>query len=115
MIHPLAAADEVEEFLRTMGWENIADEPFSIREKLEGEQWNSSQSNSCSRKLDQSLPASLPKTFTLRTLFTRYLDFNAVPRRTFFQYLRDFTSDDLEREKLEEFLSKEGAVSWPCI
>ncbi len=43
-------------------------------------------------------------------LFTRYLDFNAVPRRSFFQYLRDFTSDDLEREKLEEFLSKEGAV-----
>jgi len=60
---------------------------------------------------DQSLPTSLLNTFTLRTLFTYYLDFNAVPRRTFFQYLRDFTSDDLEKERLEEFLSKDGTVS----
>ncbi|KAF9442824.1 riboflavin synthase domain-like protein [Macrolepiota fuliginosa MF-IS2] len=93
VIHPLASADEVEEFLGIMGWETAADESLLIKEKLE----------------DQTLPPSLPNTFTLRMMFTRYLDFNAVPRRTFFQYLRDFTSDDLEREKLEEFLSKEGA------
>jgi sulfite reductase alpha subunit-like flavoprotein len=43
-------------------------------------------------------------------LFTQYLDFNAVPRRSFFEYLRHFTSDELEREKLDEFLSREGAV-----
>lgn len=60
---------------------------------------------------DQTLPDSLPEVFTLRTLFTHYLDFNAIPRRTFFQYLRDFTTDDMEREKMEEFLSKDGAVS----
>ena len=60
---------------------------------------------------DQSLPTSLLDTFTLRTLLTYYLDFNAVPRRTFFQYLENFTSDDLEKERLGEFLSKEGAVS----
>jgi hypothetical protein len=47
----------------------------------------------------------------MRELFTRYLDFNAVPRRTFFQYLRYFSTDELETEKLEEFLSEEGAVS----
>ncbi|KXN90414.1 NADPH-dependent diflavin oxidoreductase 1 [Leucoagaricus sp. SymC.cos] len=93
VIHPNASQEEVQELLESLGWNTAADEPLSIKERLE----------------DQSLPASLPDTFTLRTLFTHYLDFNAVPRRTFFQYLRDFTSDDLEKERLGEFLSKEGA------
>lgn len=67
--------------------------------------------NNYSAIVDQSLPASLPETFTMRTLFSHHLDFNAIPRRTFFQYLRNFNSDETEREKLDEFLSKEGAVS----
>lgn len=33
-----------------------------------------------------------------------------MPRRSFFQYLRYFTTNELEKEKLTEFLSKEGAV-----
>lgn len=43
-------------------------------------------------------------------MFGRYLDFNAVPRRTFFRYLRYFTSDEAEKERLDEFLSLEHAV-----
>ena len=62
-------------------------------------------------RTDQTLPPNLPRTVTIRELFTRYLDFNAVPRRTFFQYLRYFSTDELETDKLDEFLSKEGAVS----
>ncbi len=61
--------------------------------------------------VDQSLPDHLPTISTLRTLFTRYLDLNAVPRRNFFQYMRYFNDDELEREKLDDFLSLEGAVS----
>ncbi|KAJ3563104.1 hypothetical protein NP233_g9156 [Leucocoprinus birnbaumii] len=93
VIQPLAHPTEVQDFLESLGWDNLADEPLSIAEKLE----------------DQTLPSSLPTSFTLRTLFTQYLDFNAVPRRSFFQYLRDFASDELEKERLDEFLSKEGA------
>jgi len=59
---------------------------------------------------DQSMPDHLPTITTLRSLFTRILDFNAIPRRSFFEYLRCFTSDTLEREKLDDFLSSEGAV-----
>ena len=59
---------------------------------------------------DQSLPDHVPPVATLRQIFTRYLDFNAVPRRSFFQLLRRFTSDELEQETLDDFLSKEGAV-----
>ncbi|KAG1805733.1 hypothetical protein EV424DRAFT_1330101, partial [Suillus variegatus] len=54
-------------------------------------------------------PTIYPKIVSLRILFTRYLDFNAVPRRSFFQLLRYFATDELERENLDEFVSKEGA------
>ena len=59
---------------------------------------------------DQSLPDHLPQVSTLRTLFTRHLDFNAIPKRSFFQALKHFATDEREREKLEEFSSPEGAV-----
>lgn len=61
--------------------------------------------------IDQSLPDFLPEVSTLRSIFTHHLDFNAVPRRNFFQYLRYFTEDERETEKLDDFLSPEGAVS----
>ncbi|KAF8654746.1 hypothetical protein AX16_003401 [Volvariella volvacea WC 439] len=93
IIHPIASSLDVEGFLTTMGWGNIADEFLLVEQTMK----------------DQTLPDHLPRVASLRTLFTRYLDFNAVPRRTFFQYLRWFTTDDLEREKLDEFLSLEGA------
>jgi hypothetical protein len=52
---------------------------------------------------------------TLRQLCTCYIDFNAVPRRSFFELLHYFTSDELELEKLGEFLSIEGAVGHQFI
>lgn len=95
VIAPEMPAADVDAFLIAMGWANIADEPFTIRHTL----------------TDQSLPAHMPSTLTLRTIFTRYLDINAIPRRSFFALLRYFTTDAQETEKLEEFLSPEGAVS----
>ncbi|CAL1697805.1 unnamed protein product [Somion occarium] len=93
VIHPHVPAVDVESFLSSMGYANIADEPFTIEHNFP----------------DQSLPDHLPETATLRQLFTRYLDITAVPKRSFFSTLRHFTTDELEREKLDEFLSEEGA------
>lgn len=93
IIHPISSTLEVESFLTMMGWGNIADQGITIERS----------------QLDQSLPDHLPSRSTLRTIFTRYLDFNAVPRRSFFRYIRHFTTDAAEREKLDEFLSLEGA------
>ncbi|KAF5381915.1 hypothetical protein D9757_007539 [Collybiopsis confluens] len=95
VIHPIATADEVESFLSSRGWGNSADDVLEIEHVYK----------------DQSLPDHLPRFTSLRTIFTRYLDFNAVPRRTFFRYLRYFTSDDTERGRLDEFLSAEYAAS----
>ncbi|TRM58748.1 riboflavin synthase domain-like protein [Schizophyllum amplum] len=88
VVHPEAAPADVEAFLDMMGWINRADECFELQHSQK----------------DQTLPALLPHTSTLRQLFTRYVDFNTVPRRGFFDWLRYFTTDELERERIGEFL-----------
>ncbi|KAK0239927.1 hypothetical protein EDD85DRAFT_823794 [Armillaria nabsnona] len=93
VIHPLQPYDDVEEFLSSMGWGNLADEVYTL-EHVEK---------------DQTMPNHIPRCASLRTIFTRYLDFKAVPRRTFFQYLRHFNTDEQESEKLDEFLSVDTA------
>jgi len=45
---------------------------------------------------------------TLRQLATRYLDFKAIPGRTFFLIFALFANDENEREKLMQFGSLEG-------
>ncbi|KAF7318067.1 NAD(P)H-dependent diflavin oxidoreductase 1 [Mycena chlorophos] len=93
VVQPIAQSDDVETFLNRMGWREEADIVFRIDRVLK----------------ELSFPENLPETITYRELFSRYLDFNAVPRRSFFAYLQHFTSDELEREKLQDFLSREGA------
>ncbi|KAL1759766.1 hypothetical protein FB107DRAFT_204590 [Schizophyllum commune] len=88
VVHPEAAPADVEVFLSLMGWADQADERLGL----------------VHAQKDQTLPSFLPPVSTLRTLFTRYLDFNAVPRRGFFVWLRHFATDELERERLDEFL-----------
>ena len=43
----------------------------------------------------------------MRTIFTRI---NAVPRYGFFEILHHFAGNPLEKEKLREFITPEGAV-----
>lgn len=114
VIHPIASPSEVETFLNMMSWGNIADSPFEIDHTMQGSSFIPIvfQTPYSYSEPDQSLPDHLPRISTLRTLLRRYVDINAVPRRSFFQYLRYFTSDELEQEKLDEFLSTEGAVSF---
>ncbi|EKM53089.1 uncharacterized protein PHACADRAFT_259251 [Phanerochaete carnosa HHB-10118-sp] len=93
VIEPEACATDVDAFLQCVGWLDEADKSFAVKHVLP----------------DQSLPTRLPRSLTLRTLFMRYLDINSVPRRSFFALLRHFTPNEFEREKLDEFLSPEGA------
>ncbi|EGO02944.1 hypothetical protein SERLA73DRAFT_102999 [Serpula lacrymans var. lacrymans S7.3] len=93
VIHPQASSADVDAFLLSVGWSNIADEALLIQHTM----------------LDQTFPRSVPNRTTLRILFTNYLDFNAVPRRSFFQLLRHFATGELEKEKLDDFVSTEGA------
>lgn len=58
----------------------------------------------------QILPSRLSLPITLRDLCTTYLDITAVPRRTFFEFCRNFCEDEREREKMEEFCTPAGQV-----
>lgn len=53
-------------------------------------------------------PALQGKVLSLRDVATRYWDLTAVPRRHVFEVLAHTTTSELEKEKLEEFLSAGG-------
>ncbi|XP_073334568.1 NADPH-dependent diflavin oxidoreductase 1 [Pagrus major] len=55
-----------------------------------------------------AVPARLPQPCTVRHLVERYLDIAAVPRRSFFELLSTFATNELELEKLVEFSSAAG-------
>lgn len=54
------------------------------------------------------VPARLLQPCSLRHLVETYLDIAAVPRRSFFELLSTFATNELEREKLLEFSSAAG-------
>ncbi|RKP36253.1 hypothetical protein BJ085DRAFT_41124 [Dimargaris cristalligena] len=89
---PQNLPDEVSDFLDHMQWGDQADTPLVIRPR---EHW-------------VHLPHVLRGTVTLRSLFETHFDIYSVPRRSFFEMLSYFTSDEMETEKLREFCSAEG-------
>lgn len=110
IIYPQAAPEDVDSFLTSNGWANIADELLAV------EPMTSCTLTSCRNfplgieiiSLADHLPMHMSPHVTLRIIFTRYLDFGAVPRRSFFELIRHFASDDTEREKLTEFCQESG-------
>nr|XP_020456781.1 NADPH-dependent diflavin oxidoreductase 1 [Monopterus albus]XP_020456782.1 NADPH-dependent diflavin oxidoreductase 1 [Monopterus albus]XP_020456783.1 NADPH-dependent diflavin oxidoreductase 1 [Monopterus albus] len=61
------------------------------------------------RATDKSaVPARLPQPCTVHHLVESYLDIAAVPRRSFFELLSTFATNELERGKLLEFSSASG-------
>ncbi|XP_061887354.1 NADPH-dependent diflavin oxidoreductase 1 [Entelurus aequoreus] len=55
-----------------------------------------------------AVPGRLSQPCTVSYLVERYLDIGAVPRRSFFELLATFSTNELELEKLVEFSSAEG-------
>ncbi|CAN9504750.1 unnamed protein product [Ophioblennius macclurei] len=55
-----------------------------------------------------AVPSRLPQPCTVRHLVESYLDIAAVPRRSFFELLSAFATNELERDKLAEFSSAAG-------
>ncbi|XP_036383266.1 NADPH-dependent diflavin oxidoreductase 1 [Megalops cyprinoides] len=56
----------------------------------------------------ETVPARLPQPCTVRRLLESFLDIASVPRRSFFELLAGFATNELEREKLLEFSSAAG-------
>ena len=62
--------------------------------------------------LDIALPKHIPRPCSVRYLVENYWDIQGVPRRYFFELLSHLTDSELEEEKLQEFNTAEGQVTF---
>ncbi|EJT49287.1 NADPH-ferrihemoprotein reductase [Trichosporon asahii var. asahii CBS 2479] len=94
-LQPRNSATDVDTFLELNGLEAQADTPVTITSTIPG----------------QKLPEHLPSGVTsLRRLLTWHLDLKAPPRKSFFEWLRRFSHDEREEERLDEFVSDPDEV-----
>ncbi|KAM6985413.1 NADPH-dependent diflavin oxidoreductase 1 [Aplochiton taeniatus] len=91
MLRPCNAPEDVEQFCQLLRLDPEAQ--FTLR-PAEGS--------------TTGAPARLPQPCTVRHLVEQYLDVAAVPRRSFFELLATFSTNQLEKEKLVEFSSAQG-------
>uniref|UniRef100_A0A7N8XL74 NADPH-dependent diflavin oxidoreductase 1 n=1 Tax=Mastacembelus armatus TaxID=205130 RepID=A0A7N8XL74_9TELE len=89
VIRPCNAPEDVQQFCQLLGLDPEA--TFILR----------ATDNS-------AVPTRLPQPCTVRHLVESYLDIAAVPRRSFFELLSTFATNELERDKLLEFSSAAG-------
>jgi len=99
---PQNPKEEVDVFLDTLHWTQIADVPLTLTTNLTGIPLHLSTSYS-----GQPVITGFDSP-TLRTLATSYLDICSVPRRSFFEMLKHFSSDETHVEKFAEFCTSEG-------
>ncbi|KAI8638479.1 hypothetical protein BD408DRAFT_422998 [Parasitella parasitica] len=92
MITPQNLAHEADLLLEQLGWSEYADRLIKFKPYDEF----------------HKLPAHWPQIMTFRDLFVYRLDVFGVPRRSFFEMLAYFTTDENHTERLREFASPEG-------
>ncbi|KAF8322810.1 riboflavin synthase domain-like protein [Cantharellus anzutake] len=91
-LRPQNEPSDVDYLLSRMRWKDHADAMFEVVQDDE----------------DDFLPTSLPKRSSLRDLLLGHIDIASVPRRSFFEACREYTSDERELDRLKEFSSSEG-------
>jgi len=93
-----------------MGWREHADSSYEITTSNPGEFCSRSPTIANAASVDWPLPKRYPRQSTVRQLLKQYLDISCVPRRSFFENIRTFATEEREREKLTEFCSNDGLV-----
>ncbi|KAI8339167.1 hypothetical protein BC941DRAFT_422326 [Chlamydoabsidia padenii] len=92
VITPQNLPEDVDAFLEQMHWSDLANKYIEIHPNDE----------------DKHLPHQWPQAMIFRDLFVKYLDVFGVPRRSFFEMLSYFTTNEDHVERLQEFISPEG-------
>ena len=100
VVYPENHPNDVDKMIDLMGWHTVVDQPIMFRPNP------LHTSSAFSLPMPSSYGRKTP-TITLRSLLTKDLDFNAVPRRSFFSLLVHFTSDEFQKERLLEFTRPE--------
>ena len=99
-VHPKNSAEYVTQLLDLMNWIGIADETVRFLHLKQASIAGVSQGFPLSN-LSQS------NKITLRALLTDHLDITAIPRRSFFSMIAQFTKDQTQKERLLEFTNPE--------
>ena len=103
-LSPQNLARDVSIFLDLQGWNSVADIPLKITPTM----YLTSLSTSSSDLPLPPPPIPNPVSpLTLRTLLTHHLDFTAIPRRSFFSHIANYTIDPRHKERLLEFVDPE--------
>lgn len=92
-IRPKNMPEDVQQLIQLMQWSQIADKQLCFEMNPDSTQM-------------QQLPDSTLSTsyaYTLRQLLTDNLDINAIPRRSFFAAIANYTSNEMHKERLLEF------------
>ena len=69
-------------------------------------------------KKSAKIPEHMPKNgelFSIRHILTNCVEIRSVPKKPFIRMLVDFTSDDLERRRLEELCSRQGGNNYLSV
>ncbi|KEF61857.1 uncharacterized protein A1O9_03428 [Exophiala aquamarina CBS 119918] len=94
-IFPRNLPGDVTSLIERMNWHKVADVPIHFV--------SSSPSSNRNSTLLSATSILTREDLTLRILLTEHLDINAIPRRSFFGAIANYTSDDMHKERLLEF------------
>jgi sulfite reductase alpha subunit-like flavoprotein len=86
---------DVESLITRMSWKDVADSPMRLAA-------NTQHPRASQIHVPQNAPLSR-RNLTLRRLLTEFLDINAIPRRSFFGCIANYTNDEMHKERLLEF------------
>ncbi|KAM8882009.1 methionine synthase reductase isoform 1-T2 [Synchiropus picturatus] len=64
------------------------------------------------KKKGAQLPVHIPQNISLNFLFTWCLDFRSVPKKAFLRTLVEYTADGVEKRRIQELCSKQGAMDY---
>ena len=93
-ISPKNASEDVDQIIDLMGWNEIA--TWQIKTLSHAEFISEDPGVS-------TIGEGHSYGLTLRTLLTDHIDLNAIPRRSFFSLIANFTTDNFQKERLLEF------------
>lgn len=94
-VYPLNGPEIVNEIISMMDWTSMADKAIEFVPTV----------NKPADVLYPPPPVTVPEdqNFTLRYLLTNHLDLTAIPRRSFFSMIANFTSEQSHKDRLLEF------------
>lgn len=95
-ISPRNMPIDVESLMKRMNWQDLADTRIRLASTRRSP-------DTISAHYSTNNPFSNRADLTLRILLTEYLDINAIPRRSFFGCIANYTDDSMHKERLLEF------------